>query len=534
MLLAADICRRRPDVAVFFWREGAAVDMLASFRHLTSAAKCQADKDFVFVVDQVHDNNLATSLSSIVNGERTFLVMASSCNLNHFVDANSGGHQKSVKRLTFSFSFSGAECSQVATLGKYCTVEELDSLAGFTPLLSLPLNHYDLVPDSPLAACQWTNGHPLALAYIWRRFRDTDGNVGSKAYCRMTVGAMKSAFRKNPALYIEAVEMLASSTPTRTYLKTGARDSRWTEDGHVRSAAYLQCFRVAVTEAAKTMATVLFEVQSIGALTAALPTTKGCIVEQLCLADANLLHVAEACLRKCQTGVSDANLKQLPKLTPTVVVFANVAEIVEALARRFCADDSDGGGGSGPGDDGSGSSPGDDGGGSGPGGQGSKPDEATFVGAVHAIPLKWNYPAIDVLQFYLTSSKVLFVVGNQVTIQTAKDHLHSVAWLGLDDIQKLRVELSKCYTVRFVLVFTCKQLGSEVMHHASGPPACEVFDYPLTKLIRREAVELVSQLDKCGDLGARKLSISEPKKRAVNQKRKPAGGGQAKRVRAQK
>jgi hypothetical protein len=78
---------------------------------LTSAAKSQAHQDFVFVVDQVHDDKLATSLSGIVNGERTFLVMASSGNPNHFVDANSGGHQKSVKRLTFSFSFSGAECS---------------------------------------------------------------------------------------------------------------------------------------------------------------------------------------------------------------------------------------------------------------------------------------------------------------------------------------------------------------------------------------------------------------------------------------
>jgi hypothetical protein len=116
------------------------------------------------------------------------------------------------------------------------------------------------------------------------------------------------------------------------------------------------------------------------------------------------------------------------------------------------------------------------------------PTDQPKIKFFHFIPILWNEEFIDLIQV-LIFKKIAFVIGNQITLQTAEQHKSSLNWLTKQN--NLCDQLSlRGFEVTKVLLFTCSQRPSKQLKADAKTVALLkdlfILDFPLENAIPKD------------------------------------------------
>ena len=463
-ILAADVVRRLPDACVFYYRGYDSSDS----RDIHGSAKrtAAAGRQTFLFVDQLTKNEDAVNLGPLADRINLWVIMVASANIPHFREI-SQGRQHDKHWMVFPFSSSSMDCVQLARLLQPANdcVQSVD----FAPAERLAFDAALVpLPAQPSLAdmCRWTNGHLVSLARLLTGRTHAERMVSEETILMSTFCGDHVSF------YVEVVKMFKNQrtfVPARELRVAGGMDLRYVgDDGSVLSPFLLQAFERSLL-LGPTPAD--FYGASYSDLLKRNPAEIGFAVERECLQDEKLLKAGAACLERL-----GADLSTVPQ--PARIGYRRQQQIVEeATAAHAVA----AGGGS---------------------------------WGIHAIPLAWNQRHVDGIQMYFTGG-VLFVLGVQITLQTAQDHAASLAWV--EELALLReglVALPGVDNVRFVLLFVAKQTDNSVTLRVT-PKRLEsikrcsnfgIFDFPIVELMTTTSAHFFQLDTSMRSYGARQLS----------------------------
>jgi hypothetical protein len=487
MIIAADIARKKPDSKVYYFREWD----ITLLPQVSSLAKSEPAPVY-FVVDQVDDNKHAQALAKLAAYQNTYMIMISSANLSQF-SADREGSQHRSQTYNFPFSASGADCLKLAqmlapqTYPAHATLEfEPKTILAFDDLEVVSVNENASLAD----ICKWTNGHLLSIASLLS-CKETSKNLLASKITRMstyfTGDAADSEKPAHPSFYLHVVKMCNDKATCVSAADKSDFDLRYVNtDGQVLSYLLLQALQqsVALCSPPATMFT------SVGDLLNANPSELGFIIERECLQNSQLLKVASTCLGVLRED-EENDVLPLDRDRVVRIGYRDLQQIVNEVKGRHEA----------------------------------HADDVDVFWGIHALPLAWNEPKIDCIQLYYVNG-TLYIIGNQITAQSAQEHVHSIAWINELDIVKSKVVgVMPGVDVRFVLLFTAWQPDNNNTLRVSEEHyvLCEdrgdfsVMDYPIRNVLSPTTSTFLKQDQDLKMQGARLLKTVKSQKRKLPQ-----------------
>jgi hypothetical protein len=465
-VLVADIARRQPDAAVFYCREWVADGQATAALVDSAVHSANSGTETYLVVDQIVDNREAVNLSVRAGTLRLTVILVASANLPHFsVDREGSQHQKSV--FQFPFSNPADDCARLAhLLGNGVFEEKLDyspsaAHLDFASSIAMPLPAgYNLKQFA-----EWTNGHLLSISDLCLNKHSPAELLREKAD-RMTQFFQDT---EHFSFYLRVVQMFKVKA-TKVDVTGLDYDLRYMGiSGNVLSPLFLQAFQQSILVGPSVPS---FYAVSNTALLNLNPTELGFGVEREALQDSKLLPAITLCFK--MLGLEQSTVPTKVRARFGYSWFDQVAS--EAKAALVAAD----------------------------------------VWALHGIPLKWNEKNVDAILLYFVD-KVLYVIGDSISLSTAQEHVKSLAWARELDHMKSALEKVGFDQVQFVLLFTVKQPDSTTtLRTSSGNfqlcnrPDLIVIDYSVVDVME-PASKYHFQLGGMTSFGARRLSLVDVK-----------------------
>eukprot|EP00035_Acanthoeca_spectabilis_P019505 m.427496 g.427496 ORF g.427496 m.427496 type:complete len:899 (+) comp16864_c3_seq19:6058-8754(+) len=456
-ILAADVVRKIPDAQVYYYRTWNGTDEQHVFSIVKESARTKPT--FLFV-DQLVNNKHAQVLGVLADVLNVWVVMIASANLSHFLENRQGGqHEK--RALWFNFSSTAADCTRLARMW------DVSQNTSFVPRTTIIMQDADTPhPKNFDELCTWTNGHLLSLATVLSKHKTVDQLLEEVA------DRMVAYHANHVEWYLAVIKMFKpnslseepNSLSEAQIVKTFDLDLRYVgEEGHVLCPFFLQALQrsVALGPPPPTAYS-----QTYTHLHTQNPSEFGFAVERQALAKEKLSIAWEACLKELGHTFRIQKTERIG--------YRSFDQIVHQATQM--------------------------------------PSTADW--AIHAIPLKWNEKSIDAILLYFVD-KVLYLIGNSISVSTAQAHSKSLAWIG--ELDGMRSALDMFDNIEPVLLFTGKQsddsselrVRNEFVNSAEAA-GCTLMDYPLLNVVDTSAAHYLRWDLDMKTYGARVLKLVAP------------------------